>query len=298
MNLGRGGVEVQRGARSSAGAQIEAASFPVWVSVNLIVSNRCATYIPLSSYNMPMSARGIFGRKTKRGGTRWVSLLLGVGIVLVTGTVLADVVLTYTLNNSVGSSNTSPFEWEEGTNYAAASSLSIVSNTCNPSNMGATNPTNCFALSMTVNGVSYVPTTVADAVHFQWLATSATVATSVGTGVLSVVTTANTLPAGSCAWAFISNGALTATSFTYTAGTPCSVSAAAPASVYTACGASTAATASVNLLTGAVNGAVTCSIAKATAAGSALDISYFVYVPGGAVAPQGVASLYLSPVLS
>ncbi|MCL4324000.1 MAG: hypothetical protein M1144_00830 [Candidatus Thermoplasmatota archaeon] len=237
----------------------------------------------------------------KRGRVKWLSVLMGVGILLITGTVVADVVLTYALNNTVGSTNTSPFEWEQGPNYGAANSLSLLTTTCNTATgtgLGAS-ATNCYQLSNSVSGVSFVPTTLINVESFVWMATSASVATDVSSTYLSLVAGTGTLAAGACAYAFISNGALTTTSFTYSAATPCSVTVAAPTAAYAACGATTAGGVTiVNLAANSVSGTYSCPISAGTAAGTVLDVSYFIYIPGSAVTGVALSSILVTPTLS
>ena len=300
MNLGRCGVEVQRGARSSAGAQIEATSFSVWVSVNLIVSNRCATYIPLPSYNMPMSARGIFGRKTKRGGTRWVSLLLGVGIVLVTGTVLADVVLTYTLDNTVGGATTSPFNWEESTNYNTANTFGLINTgTCTPGAI-STGANTCYSLTSAVKGVEDVPTVLLNVVDLYSQGTipasySAVLGISVGTAAVAGL-------ANGCAYAIISNyqmlpGDIVVPSYA----SPCTITVTPNGGVANnVCGILGAGDAvdEINLVAPTSGTAPGCTVPSATA-GASLFVSYYLFVPSAdASTVTGNADIYVTATIS
>ncbi len=242
-----------------------------------------------------MADSGVTNKEPKRGRVKWLSVLLGLGVVLVSGTVVADVVLSYTLSNSASSTTSSPFSWQEGANYGTASALSFIADTCNPSAVGAAS-TSCFSLSATVTGPEYVPTSLINMYVFQWLAPSATISAAIPAGAIQASGTGS-LPAGSCAFAFVSNGALGLGSFTYTAGSPCSVTVAAPATAYAGCGAVAAGTETVNLLTAAVSGSATCTIAAGTAAGPALDVSYYVYIPGVATG-AALSSIIVSTQLA
>src|SRR5579875_3234175 len=78
--------------------------------------------------NTASKTNGLFGRQGTRKRVRWFSVLIGLGVVLVTGTVVADVILTYTYDTSAVQ-GTSPFQWENGGNYALASSYGLSLNT-------------------------------------------------------------------------------------------------------------------------------------------------------------------------
>lgn len=67
-----------------------------------------------------MAAREGGTKRARKGQTRWFSVLLGVAIVMVTGTVLADVVLTYVVNNNVKTTGNSPFVFKDGANAPTA----------------------------------------------------------------------------------------------------------------------------------------------------------------------------------
>lgn len=228
---------------------------------------------------------------------RWFSLLIAVGILGVSGTVIADVVLTYAVSSGIGTTATSPFSWQQGANYAAGSGMSLLpASTCNPNPLSSSS-SGCFILTQNVNGIQYVPTTLVNALNFQWLATT-TRATDVGASELSVAFT-GTLPAGSCAYAFISNFAMSPSDFAYNNGAPCSVTASPVGgpTPYATCAAATAQVETVNMATGTTSGTVDCTIAASTAAGTALTISYFVYVPS-TTAPTLSTTFYFSPVFT
>ncbi len=244
-----------------------------------------------------MADSGVAHKERVRRQVKWLPILLGLGVILATGTVVADVVLSYTLSNSASSTTSSPFSWQQGPNYATASGLSFITDTCNPSAVGAAS-TSCFSLSASVTSPEYVPTTLINMYTFQWLAPSATIAAAIPAGAVQASGT-GVLPPGSCAYAFISNGDLGLTSFTYTAGSPCTITAAAPTAAFAACGGAlaTGATETINLLTAAVTGSTSCTIAAGTAAGGALEVSYYVYIPGVATS-AALSSVIVSAQLT
>ncbi len=193
------------------------------------------------------------------------------------GTVLADVVLSYTANNGVGTNAASPFVFQNGANYAAAHGLGIATNTYAS---GTTGPT----VTTTISGISGVPVAAYDVTEF---ATGATLGANGSIGNVVVPGATTYTPTNVvCAYAFVST-AKPSVGTTAVAGAPTGCTATVPAlgTVSTGCGSSaTAQVATVNLLTGTVSGSIGgagCVAAKGTLSGViVLYVSYAVTTSG------------------
>ena len=212
------------------------------------------------------------GIPTRRKPVRWLTLLAGLGVILVSGTVVADVVLAYTVNNGVGANTTSPFTFQAGGNYAAANGMGFATNAY------AGGGSSGVLVTTTINGVQNVPVELFNVTEFA----TARAMTRTGTiGNVNVPAPSALTPAGVvCAYAFVSTAA---PSFggAGVAGAPAGCSATLPALgvVAPGCSAGSAAVATVNLLTGAITGTIAgaCTVASGTAAGIvALYISYAI----------------------
>ena len=209
----------------------------------------------------------------RRKPVRWLSVLVGLGIILVSGTVVADVVLAYTANNSVGANAASPFMFQGGSNYAAANALGFVTNVY--AGAGLTGP----MVTSTISGVQSVPVELFDVTEF------ATAKIVPRTGTVANVNVPNpsllAVAGVVCAYAFVST-AVPSFGGAAVAGAPAGCSATLPSlgAVASGCGVGgTAAVATVNLLTGAVSGSIagSCTVASGTAANTlVLYVSYAI----------------------
>ena len=226
---------------------------------------------------------------------------MGLAIVMVSGTVLADVVLTYSVANNLNTGATSPFTFAEGSNYVTANGLGMLpAPSCSPGAIGS----DCYQLDTTVVGVQYVPTEILNGYSFEETAAT-TAAWTVGSTSIATVAP-NPVPTNVvCAFAFISDetlapGDVTVSTTSTTCGTP-SLSLTG-ATLDAACGTgSTGGISAIDLTTGTVvtsTGAWTCSIASGSGAASTavLTISYFIYstTAPSATAAAG-ASIQISP---
>jgi hypothetical protein len=209
--------------------------------------------------------------RTKSG--RWLTILVGCGVLLVSGTVIADVVLAYTDNNSVGTNTTSPFQFVQGSNYASANGMGFVTNAYPAGTSGPT-------VTTTINGVSSVPVLLFDVTEF---ATGKVLTTSAHVSNVNVPAPSVLTPAGVvCAYAFISTAA-PSLGTTGVTGAPAGCSATMPAlgSLSAGCTGGTASTVVVNLLTGVITGTIagSCTVPTATVSGvTVLYISYAITV--------------------
>jgi hypothetical protein len=204
------------------------------------------------------------------------------GVILVSGTVVADVVLVFTVDHTLGANASSPFQFQGGANYAAANALGFVSN----SYPGVATTTG-VTVTTTISGVASVPVELFDMTEFATsvkLPAKATFA-NVNVPAATTLTPSNVV----CAYAFVST-ALPSFGTGAIAGAPAGCSATLPTlgAVSAGCGASaTAQTAVVNLLTGVVTGTSIgtpnsgCTTALNTAAGTTvLYVSYAITTTG------------------
>ncbi len=225
---------------------------------------------------------------------RWLPLLLGVAVVLVSGSVVADVVLTYVANTGVGANAASPFEWGEGSNYATASSFSLAT-TSFPGG-GNSGPTMTTKLA----GIQDVNVELVDINVFNLASTLPTGDTAALGSILSSGapgSVANVV----CAYAIITDYVPT-TSGTAVTGAPAGCGAFVPANSGTlGAGCTTSAFAVVNLVTGtigtnAIGGA--CSITSSVSGpATILYVSFAIYTDG-AVTPTTTASFSVPLVIS
>ncbi|MCI4369146.1 MAG: hypothetical protein L3K09_06260 [Thermoplasmata archaeon] len=211
---------------------------------------------------------------------RWLSIVVTLGIVLVSGSVLADVVLAYTANNGVGTNAADPFVFQQGANYATANSLGIITSAFTGGGSSGAQVTT------TVSGVASVGVTALDSVEF---ATAIKLPAAAVIGNVYVITPTAFAPANVvCAYAFISTASPSAGNVAV-AGAPAGCQATTPAlgALSAGCAAGSAAVATVNLLTGAVIGTIAgaCTVASATVAATVtLYISFGITVNGVVVA--------------
>jgi hypothetical protein len=140
------------------------------------------------------------GLRPNKKPARWLSFLVLFGVILVSGTVVADVVLVFTVNHSLGANASSPFQFQGGANYAAANALGFVSN----SYPGVATTTG-VTVTTTISGVASVPVELFDMTEFATsvkLPAKATFA-NVNVPAATVLTPSNVV----CAYAFISTAA-------------------------------------------------------------------------------------------
>ena len=212
---------------------------------------------------------------------RWLSVLATLGVVLLSATVVADVVLSFTVSNGVGANASSPFVFQNGGNYAAAHGLGVATNVYAAGTSGP-------SVTTTINGVNGVLVAEFDVTEF------ATATTLGATGSINnvVVPSASSLTPANvvCAYAFVSTAKQSLGSTAVT-GAPVGCAATSPAlgAVSAGCGGSaTAQTATVNLLTGAVSGSIGgagCSVASGTLSGViVLYVSYSISTNGAVAA--------------
>jgi hypothetical protein len=207
----------------------------------------------------------------RRKPVRWLTLLVSLGVVLVSGTVVADVILAYTANNSIGPNISSPFIFQKGGNYASANSLGVATDAF--PGAGA----NGVTVTTTLAGIQSVPVGLLDVNEFAVGASATPAASTIHTPYVpapSVVAIAGVV----CAYAFISNGAPTFGTTSVT-GAPAGCGAVLPtvSSVSAGCGVVATAVTVVNLMSGTVSGALSCTVASATAASTTLlYVSYWV----------------------
>ncbi len=217
----------------------------------------------------------------RRKPVRWLPILAILGILLASGTVLADVVLSYSAENGLGANATSPFLFQNGGNYAAAHSLGIATNAYASGTSGPT-------VTTTISGVVGVPV---EAYNVTQLATGTTIPAATTFGNVLAVNPSTLTPTNVvCAYAFVSTAA-PSPGTTGVSGAPTGCSATVPTLglVSTGCGThATAQVATINLLTGAINGSIAtsgCTVASGTASGViVLYVSYAVTTSGAVTA--------------
>lgn len=199
---------------------------------------------------------------------------------MASGTVLADVVLSYSDNNGLGANAASPLVFQNGGNYATAHSLGIATNAYA---VGSNGPT----VTTTISGVSGVPV---EALNVTELATGSTLGAALHLGNVATVGASTLTPANVvCAYAFISTAA-PALGTIGVAGAPAGCAATVPAlgQVSAGCGGSaTAQVATVNLLTGAITGSIAtagCTVASGTISGVVILYVSYAVTTNGAVA--------------
>ncbi|MCI4331112.1 MAG: hypothetical protein L3K19_04615 [Thermoplasmata archaeon] len=225
-----------------------------------------------------------------RRPVRWLTLLVGLGVILVSGTVVADVILAYTANNSIGPNISSPFLFIKGGNYASASSLGVATDVF----PGAA--VNGVTVTTTLAGIQSVPVGLLDVNEFAVGASATPASASIKTPYVpspAVVAIAGVV----CAYAFVTNGA-PAFGVAPVAGAPAGCGATMPtvASVSAGCGVVATAVTVVNLLSGTLAGALTCAVASGTAASSTLlYVSYWV-TTNAAVSGTTSVNAFVIPV--
>jgi len=210
--------------------------------------------------------------------------LVATGIIMVSGTVFAEVVLSYNLGNGVGSV-TGNFAWNPGDNYAKAgpAGVGIVAGACTgPTQSPFTNT--CFQLSSTVNGVNYVPTLAINIYTFDAIATN--------TGGWTVAAATSGTPAAfagtGCAYLFVANFEVVPSDIAVSACGAAHIALTAPAlsTLNAACAGSTPAIEAFDLTAAgtatpvASTGAVACTYSAANTATTpavGLEVSYFVW---------------------
>ena len=219
---------------------------------------------------------------------RWLTALVVLGVIVVSGTVVADVVLAYTANNSVGPNGTSQFQFTDGSNAAAAKSAGVATNAYpGGGSSGVT-------VTTTIDGIALIPVEALQVTLFQTavLTTNTAAIGNVLVPSASSITVTNVV----CAYAFVSDAV-------QTYGTTLAGSAACGATIPTlgalsaGCSTGTSGQAIVNLLTGAVTGTTwTCSVPSGTAAStSVLYVSYAI-TTSGPVAGTTVLNSFSIPV--
>ncbi len=199
------------------------------------------------------------------------------GVIVVSGTVIADVILSYTAHNQAGGNVSGPFQFQNGANYPVANSVVTFTNAYASGTSGPT-------VTTTLHGVASVPESVIDGTEFV-TTTMAIPAGHSGTMTLTASGGPGSTPGIACAYAFISNAPqsspLTGVAAT---GSLSSCGAFLPtlgAVSTTVCGPSppaTAGMAQVNLTAGTISGAIgTCIIQPTLLAGDiVLYISYAI----------------------
>ncbi len=207
---------------------------------------------------------------------RWLPLLLGVAVVLVSGSVVADVVLTYVANTGVAANATSPFAWAEGSNYATAAGFGFATTSFGGGTSGP-------SMTTTLAGVEYVNVELVNINTFILANTLPSGDTATLGGILT--SGAPTTVGGVvCAYAFIT-GYVPSTSGSPVSGAPAGCGAFVPGSTGTlGAGCTGTPYAVVNLLTGSIGtdtigGA--CSLTSSTSASATiLYVSFAIYTDG------------------
>jgi hypothetical protein len=221
---------------------------------------------------------------------RWLPLLVGAAIVLVSGSVVADVVLTYVANTGVGANATSPFEWADGANYGTANGLGLATTAFSPSS------TDAAQMSTTISGVQLVNVELVDVNTFQ-LAATLTSPTTAAFGTIGTFNVPTGAPGGvACAYAFITTY-VPSTSGTLVPGAPAGCTAFIPGTGTTTSfgnGCTVVAAVTIDLVSGTVAGASNlvgaCALSSSSATGTpSLYVSYAIYTTTG-VTPSSLSS--------
>ncbi len=235
-------------------------------------------------------------RATKRRHKpiRWLSALVVLGVVLVSGTILADVVLVYSANSQVGNTIAGPYQFQNGANYAVANGIGIASTTY--AGGGATNGP---SVTTTVNGIQTVGVAVLDVVEFT---TVGAVANPASIGNL-VVPTPTPIAVGGllCAYAFVSNAIPTGAGSVGVPGEPAGCAATIPSlgAISPGCGAGPATVATIDLITGTIilpNLGGTCAMGPLAAGTVILYVSYWVTASGPIVGGPHALNVFTVPV--
>lgn len=221
---------------------------------------------------------------------RWFTLLMGVGVIVASGAVVADVVLNYSITNGFAPGSL-PFQWTTGGNYVTANDLGIVTTTCN----GGVVTSGCSGnqLATTLEGVTLVGVTVDDAAEFQ-----VAPITTPPTLSFSISSTGANLAGVDCAYAIVSNAPPDAFSGSVAYnGVSCTVTAPTYANYAggDACGIAAGAAAGVtlNLLgAGTVGTALACTVTPPAHGFSTLFwVSYVFYTDTGLTASGPVGTI-------
>lgn len=265
------------------------------------------------STSKPTTSNASAKKSNSHGRARWLSVAMLAAVVLVSGTVVADVVLQYELSTNVGAGANSPFTWAEGSNYGPANGIGVLpAPTCAT---GTITGANCYLLTATVDGVTGVPTYAVNAYEFN-LATNAEPSTLGSVQITSPTPGTQGGTAVNCAFAFISDAnvgvAGTANAYTFSVTTPAGVNNCVASEVTDGAPAANAGCAGtgagstvgytiVNLISDAQTGSTVwnCNIVTAGNAvgNTALSVSYFVWAPAAA-STLTAANIYVSPIVT
>jgi hypothetical protein len=223
-------------------------------------------------------ARQNVGKAKSR--VRWLSVLTGLAVVLVSGVVVADVVLNFTTNTGVGANASAPFEFQNGGNYATAHGFGFITSAFT----GGSSPG--VGVTTTINGIATVPVSMFDVNELVTavLTTSTAHIGNVFVPSASVIAVAGVV----CAYAFVST-AVPSAGAVAVAGAPVGCAATVPTlgALSGGCTGGAANVAAVNLLAGTVTGSIaaSCIVPSATAATTiVLYVSYYIATSGAVAA--------------
>jgi hypothetical protein len=147
----------------------------------------------------------------RRGGRKRALAALLLIAVSISGLVAADVILSYQGKTSVGNSVTTPFYFQDGSNYGAATGAGVAFLTITCSGSEANPATNCGGVAtagqtgetLAVSGISSVPTYLVDVSDY-WVMKAYPAGTHTFT-IPAVTTSVTTAYTGvTCAYAFFS----------------------------------------------------------------------------------------------
>ncbi len=240
---------------------------------------------------------------------RWFSLLMGVAVLAVTGSVVADVIITFELSTSVTNTLTGPFAWDQGSNYGAAAALGVLTSTCASGTLGTLGaPAGCFHLSTVVNGYLSEGVTVLNGYSFDEyaaggsftidstaLAMTSLVFTGPLTCALMIVSDAPVArgPGGSGSYDFSVNPTNCAVTFTPAVGVETALNSGCPAASGSTPGI--IAFDMTGVLAPQTLDTLKCVTPATGAAAPTLDISFVIYTGGTTVATTTAANLLVSP---
>lgn len=226
----------------------------------------------------PSGTPGPQRRRTDRR-TPWLTILVSAAVLLMVGTVTADVVLTYSISNNTAANAASHYQFVNGGNYATAHDYGLITNTAGVNDV-----------STAISGIQDVNVEIYDVVEFDTSAAPTATTTAHVTSAASITTAVGGLANVVCAYAFISDAVPTAGTVGVT-GAPAGCGAVVPtigaiAAACTGAGSATGVEA-INLMTGAtVSGTPgTCNMVANPAATAIIEyVSYAIYVTGAVAA--------------
>lgn len=236
---------------------------------------------PPTTIGTPGPTNALHGRRRMDRRSPFLTILVSVAVLLMVGTVAADIVLTYSIANNTAANAANHYEFVNGGNYVNAHDYGLITNTAGTND-----------ISTALSGITDVNVEIYDVVEFD---TDGGAPTTSHVDAASVITTTvGALANVVCAYAFVSDAVPTAGTVGVTGATGgCGAVVPTIGAIAAACTAAGSATGveTINILTGVIVSGTpgTCNMPAGPGAGEIIEyISYAIYVTGAA----GVGALY------